>query len=325
MQLGVMDDNTESCAYTINDLSTHPKFNFLKTLAYEKDNRFSFFSPDDNDSPYDCTNIDCSYVSATDCSAFKSGDLNILSLNVQSLSAKFVELKDMLASLCLRNCSPDIICLQELWQFPEDADFHIMGYNKLLFKIRSEAQGGGVGIFVKEDLIAVVDPVVSVFHERILETIFIELTLPDKKKLIIGSVYRPGSRHPTLNSIEQYDISMDLLAGLLENLSSKNLPSYIFGDINLDALKYGNCNKVTNYIDLLFSNGFRQIVTLPTRCGTNSASIIDHCITNSTSFSHKTQILTTLLSDNFPIISTITYYLITNHSLNTLNRKIFQM
>jgi len=50
-----------------------------------------------------------------------------MSLNVQSINAKFTELCDLLANF-EPNFLPDIICLQELWQFPSNANFNIPGY-----------------------------------------------------------------------------------------------------------------------------------------------------------------------------------------------------
>ena len=52
---------------------------------------------------------------------------------------------------------------------------------------------------------------------------------------------------------------------------------------------------------MLFSHGFIQLVTKPTRCTLNTASVIDHIITNSKSASFTTSILISHLSDHFPI------------------------
>ncbi len=77
----------------------------------------------------------------------------------------------------------------------------------------------------------------------------------------------------------------------------KKIPTFLFGDFNIDVLKYGQSNPVSEYIDLLFSYGFLQTITKPT--------LVDHCLTNSTNLTHKSQILTQLLSDHFPILYSI--------------------
>ena len=52
---------------------------------------------------------------------------------MQSLNAKFDDLKALLDSLTYSKC-PDIICMQELWQFPEKRDFSLAGYQPLFKK-----------------------------------------------------------------------------------------------------------------------------------------------------------------------------------------------
>jgi hypothetical protein len=72
-----------------------------------------------------------------------------MSLNIQSLSAKFNELKDTLDVFESKNCLPDIILLQEIWNVPSANLFVLDQYHPLVFKCRSNSNGGGVGIYVK--------------------------------------------------------------------------------------------------------------------------------------------------------------------------------
>ena len=74
------------------------------------------------------------------------------------------------------------------------------------------------------------------------------------------------------------------------------------GDTNLDALKYGSNDQVTTYLDSLFTSGFLQTITRPTRCTSHSATLIDHSITNVTQKSYTNLILTSKFSDHFPIL-----------------------
>lgn len=95
---------------------------------------------------------------------------------------------------------------------------------------------------------------------------------------------------------------MDLFSNLLTKLSNSNLNFYIAGDINLDVLKYQNNSFVTEYVDLLFSFGTLQLISKPTRCTLNSATVIDHLITNDFLKSSDCYILTSCISDHFPVI-----------------------
>ena len=202
-----------------------------------------------------------------------------MSLNVQSLNAKFNDLIDLLDSLTYSKC-PDIICMQELWQFPDKMDFSLAGYQPLFYKLRSGGvQGGGVGIFVKDGLNCTIDLNSSVFLDRVYESIVIEMNCTKlKKKTKIISAYRPGTAHPTLNPADQISQFFELLSNQLDIID--DCPTYLFGDLNLDLIKMDNCPNVNDYIDLLFSHGYVQIITLPTRCTNSSATLIDHCITN---------------------------------------------
>ena len=121
-----------------------------------------------------------------------------------------------------------------------------------------------------------------------------------KKKTKIISAYRPGTAHPTLNPADQISQFFELLSNQLDIID--DCPTYLFGDLNLDLIKMDNCPNVNNYIDLLFSHGYVQIITLPTRCTNSSATLIDHCITNVLSNKFTTFILTTKISDHFPVI-----------------------
>lgn len=93
-----------------------------------------------------------------------------------------------------------------------------------------------------------------------------------------------------------------MFTNILNSYTEQKTPVYIFGDFNLDALKYNINNKVTEYIDHLFSHGFIQIVMRPTRCTPTTATLIDHVITNSRSTVFETIILVSQISDHFPIL-----------------------
>ena len=106
-------------------------------------------------------------------------------------------------------------------------------------------------------------------------------------------MYRPGTKHPTLSLSDQMSQFLDLLSNLCNNLTSQNQIFYILGDLNIDVLKYNSCNFTRDYVELLFSYGLLQVITKPTRCSLNSATLIDHVITNSQASSHD--------SHDFPI------------------------
>ena len=129
---------TDFMNFSMDNLSNNTNFNFLKNLIShnEDDNTvaYDFLNTDNCDSPYQNATFSCSYYDETEfCNSFsKDKRFSIMSLNVQSLPAKFADLKDFLNFLHSNSCSPDIICLQEIWKIPSSNFFSFDGYQPLL-------------------------------------------------------------------------------------------------------------------------------------------------------------------------------------------------
>jgi hypothetical protein len=137
--------NTARPDFSLKNLTSNPTFNFVNNLCDNNDN----FDPNSNnfiqDSPYATSIFSCSY---SDPVVFAQTNLNlkqfsIMTLNIQSISSKFDELSELIVLLQTFKCSPDIICLQELWQFPKNAVFSLPGYSPLVCKLRSGTLRGG--------------------------------------------------------------------------------------------------------------------------------------------------------------------------------------
>ncbi len=238
------------------------------------------------------------------CNSYnKRNNLTFLSLNIQSINSKFSEFQELINNLLIHKCSTEIIFLQEIWQIQNVHSLSLSSYSTFNFKSRvNNVQGGGVGIYFKDNLRYNILPELSVFIDRVVETIFAEVWAQNGKKSIVASIYRPNSNHPTLTSAEQFQQFLELFSNIMNNFADQKNPVYLLGDFNLDALKYNVSNQVTDYIDLLFSFGFIQLILHPTRCTPTSASLIDHILTNSTNSIFDSVILTSKISDHFPLI-----------------------
>ena len=231
----------------------------------------------------------------------------LCSLNIQSLPAKFNEFSDFISNLLYNNAAPEIICLQELWQIADPNLLSLPSYHPLLFKLRHNIKGGGVGIYIKDSLRFNLLVDLSVFIDRIFESIFIEVITHDNKKILIGCIYRPGSAHPTLTQSEQFTQFLEIFSNILSDISSKYDNVYICGDFNIDVLKCNSHKNIMEYIDLLYSYGLLQIITKPTRIASLSATLIDHVLTNVSSTVYETQLLTHKISDHFAIFHHINF------------------
>ena len=309
--------------FSLNNLSNDPNFNFINTISgnsdvEEEDSHFDF-----SDSPYFDRNISCNYMDETQYVRLEKNNnkFSYMSLNIQSLPSKFNSFNEMISNFNKNNCAPDVIALQEIWQISDPAFFPLPNYSLLEYKCRrNNVQGGGVGLYFKKGIRFNILHNKCVFVDKVFESIFSEVWLPGSKKTIVGSIYRPNTAHHNLTTSEQFSQFFDLLTNILDELSSCNTPVLIFGDFNLDVLKYGILKNVTDYVDLLFSYGFLQLILKPTRCTPNSASVIDHILTNTQAENIKSVILVSPLSDHFPIIHFSNCVNVANKSKNITYR-----
>ena len=280
-----------------DELGRDPRFDFLnRILNSDQDDESLFFNTEF--SPYNEINIHCSYIDPQHINTLNNNCLSVLSLNIQSLPAKYSEFSEFINELSSTGDGPDAICLQEIWQLNDPSLFPLNGFNLIEANSRNSARGGGVGIYIKNSVLKNL----SLSIEQILETIFVEVITPSNQKFIIGSIYRPGTKYPGLTFTEQFRQFSETLSSVLSELDSKHNNVYLYGDFNLDALRFEENKFISEYIDTLFSYGFLQIVTKPTRVSDNSATLIDHILTNSTNNDFNSYIICSQISDHFPIL-----------------------
>ena len=147
-----------------DSLKTDSRFDFL-SFFNEKDEEDavpdSFFI-NNQCSPYANTTINCNYIDTDKICKLQTDKILVLSLNIQSLPSKFLELSELVNEFT--SC-PDVICLQETWKVINNAMFPLVNYHNLETNTRSVARGGGVGIYVKQNLSYKILKQYSVFSE----------------------------------------------------------------------------------------------------------------------------------------------------------------
>ena len=124
---------------SLDNLISDPKYNFLN-LFHENDDDESYVN-----SPYDSSTFNSKYIDPLSFTQqIKSNNtVSFMTLNIQSISAKFAEFSELISIFDNANCAPDVICLQELWQFSPFLNVSLPGYHPLCFKLRNKTQGGG--------------------------------------------------------------------------------------------------------------------------------------------------------------------------------------
>ena len=289
---------------TLSDLQNNNIYDFLSQIDRnqpEMDNSDDISNEEPITSLYNDVNVSCNYYDELEFIDIfgKNNNCSVLSWNIQSLPSKFTEFKDCLDFYHSKGFQFDIIVLQEIWKLNDEDLFKLNGY-KFICKQRSNGTGGGVGIYIRDCLKFKLLPQYSIFIEKIMETICVEIELENKKKLIITCLYRPNT-HPSITQTQQLDLFIDNFTDLMAELSSLNKDTYIFGDFNIDILKICAHEKTSTFVDNCFANGFLQIITKPTRVTNSSATLIDHLYTNCIRNNFDSGIITSKISDHFPI------------------------
>ncbi|KAI8114821.1 hypothetical protein CVS40_12852 [Lucilia cuprina] len=164
-------------------------------------------------------------------SNFDSSNLNIAHLNAQSIipignPAKMDEIRNI-----FRNSNVDVVGVSETWlrESVPDGAILIDGY-RVYRNDRVVRRGGGVCLYVKNTLKS--RTVHEERNETVVEGIFIEVTVNDTEKILVGVMYLP---HGGLQFCED----------IIGDLSSTYDNIVIMGDFNVDLFR--NCERARNF------------------------------------------------------------------------------
>ena len=224
--------------------------------------------------------------------------LSIVSLNCQSLHAKFDYIRLLIDKFMKNDCPLQAICLQETWFSPEtDLSLYIIPGYHMISTGRYASNHGGLVIYLnkKWEYKLKSDVTESKLWERQIIEIF-DPNKTQKNKLVIGNIYRPP-----YNSRDSLDtFMMEFNSTLLENHTNSQ-KVYMCGDYNVDLLKLNSTPFNENYFDNILSAGYIPKITLPTRLSENS-TLIDNIFTTNLSTDLSAYILDMHISDHQPII-----------------------
>ena len=224
--------------------------------------------------------------------------LSILSLNCQSLRAKFDYIRLLIDKFANSNCPLQVICLQETW-FSSETDlslYMIPGYH-LISTGHYASTHGGLVIYLNKKwdyTIKATNTLSKLWEKQVIEILDPKRAL--KKKIVVGNIYRPP-----YNSRDNLNTFMvEFNAFLLENYANGQ-NTYMCGDYNLDLLKIHSVPFNENYFDNILSSGYIPTITLPTRLSDNS-TLIDNIFTSNLSSDIFSCILNNHISDHQPIV-----------------------
>ena len=102
-----------------------------------------------------------------------------------------------------------------------------------------------------------------------MESTFIEVLIPNKKRHLIGVVYK-------YHSMKHYKFNNDFMTTLLEKLTLGNKPFIITSNFNLNLIKYMQNTGVNQFLEKILSDNFIPKITLPTWITEKTATRIDY-------------------------------------------------
>ncbi len=236
--------------------------------------------------------IDCKYYLPSEVAKLDldASQLSMFHLNCCSLPNKIAEIQSTIGSL---NVKFTFISFTETWLNANNVELYsncFPGYSHYHF-CREHKKGGSISIYV--------DNSVSVMDQILAETVnFEHLTLKlsiGSSNTVVSTIYRPPN-----TSLADFN---NEFSSFVTNLQTNNKTDIVLiGDFNVNLLQY-NDNNVRTFLNTAYSNNLCPLITLPSRLGMKSATLIDNIFTSFAA--SRSGLLYSNISDHFPIFATL--------------------
>ena len=200
-----------------------------------------------------------------------SNELSLILANLRNIRANLVEFENYLQLLHIEF---RIIGVTETWLNESSRGLYGMNNYEFIENHRTDKTGGGVGLFVRDYISSLKRPDLEIFNEY-NESIFIEIektVFAMENNVIIGVIYRPPNTD--INTIN------DQFATLMESIKQEEKICYLMGDYDINLLNVESHGSISDFNDIMYSNGFMPLITRPTRVTESTATLIDNIFTN---------------------------------------------
>ena len=233
----------------------------------------------------------CSHVDINDITAhlqskpwFEKKGMKKFHLNVHYLYPKLDEIK-----LILSQHNVDILCLCETFLNETFSNNEVSIENYKLFRKDRQTNGGGLVIYVRDDIPC---EQLTCFGNS-LESLWVQIKQPNSKSFVLSCVYRPPSSK--VQWMEDFSV-------MLENPLLIEKECIILGDFNIDLQKGDTSSK--SWLGLMESVNFSQLVKDSTRVTEMSATLIDHAFVNTPQNISSVIVPNFAISDHYPVCLT---------------------
>ena len=228
------------------------------------------------------------------------GELTSLYFNISSLPLNISKLEYYLNSM---NTIVDIIAISES-KITKTVNVGFENYIKIpnytLVNSPSISNFGGVAFFVHDSLNFDRRYDLELGESHLADSLFIEVYGRNvSKKCVFGVLYRH----------QQYQISdfTNFIQPTINKLKQMKGNYGIFGDFNINALLYNTHRDINSFLNFMYSSGNHMMINKPTRFPIGRQrglpSIIDHLYVNDPELVIQSGMITSDITDHFPIFS----------------------
>jgi len=248
-----------------------------------------------------CSPLNCKYfdIDCVNSLVNNKQDISLFHLNTRSLNNED-KANNVINYISSFHNHFDIYGFTESWfKSIEDANLiSIEDYNSENC-IRENRRGGGASLFIHPKYNYVKRDDLEL-NCNDCDSVFVELPI-ERSNIIVGVIYKPQSVDFTSFITE--------LERTIAVANNENKRCYIMGDFNLDLLKHDTSTDIATFINLFYSYNYFPLIDRPTRIaynekkGTFSATILDIIFTNDILKNIQSGVITTDLSDHFPMFS----------------------
>ena len=239
---------------------------------------------------------------------FKKNNFTILSINVDGLLAKIDELTLILEVLKKQNIMFDAICIQESHlddSYKSDtACIQLEGYD-CIPQGKTCGQKGGLVTYIKDEFDSIKYNLDGI--SNIWEGLFVEVKHTDANfHLYLCNIYKPPRNNNNNQNIEHFKSELVPRLKVLSG-SDKNAEIAVAGDFNISLLELNERLKFQELFDDMTNLSLFPKITLPTRIGSQSSTLIDniYCKLTHRTIPAKAGIIFSELSDHFPCFVSI--------------------
>ena len=218
-------------------------------------------------------------------------DLTVIHLNISSLALHIDKLELFLS---LIKTKFDIICISESRITKNNSlttNINIPGYN--FEHTPTESKAGGSLMYISDKISYKLCNDLNIYCSKQLESVFIEVLIPNKQNQLIGTVYK----HPSMNVSK---FNHEYLTDILTKIKNENKNIILMGDFNVNLINYYKNRGTYEFLEQLFNHNFTPKITLPTRITEKTATLIDNIFVNGQAQKHNSGNITTSISDNPP-------------------------